>query len=63
MGRDVMDPNPQQVIDKLRKDNAELKRLFKLSQQQKRKFRKLVTEMRRGLIVSWKALQGDKSLF
>ena len=58
-----MDPNPQQVIDKLRKDNAELKRLFKLSQQQKRKFRKLVTEMRRGLIVSWKALQGDKSLF
>ncbi len=58
-----MEPNPQQVIDKLRKDNAELKRLFKLSQQQKRKFRKLVTEMRRGLIVSWKALQGDKSLF
>ena len=58
-----MEPNPQQVIDKLRKENAELKRLFKLSQQQKRKFRKLVTEMRRGLIVSWKALQGDKSLF
>ncbi len=58
-----MEPNPQQEIDKLRKDNAELKRLFKLSQQQKRKFRKLVTEMRRGLIVSWKALQGDKSLF
>ena len=58
-----MEPSPQQVIDKLRKDNAELKRLFKLSQQQKRKFRKLVTEMRRGLIVSWKALQGDKSLF
>lgn len=58
-----MEPNPQQVIDKLRKDNEELKRLFKLSQQQKRKFKKLVTEMRRGLIVSWKALQGDKSLF
>ncbi len=58
-----MEPNPQQVIDKLRKDNAELKRLFKLSQQQKRKFKKLATEMRRGLIVSWKALQGDKSLF
>ena len=55
--------NPQQEIDKLRKENAELKRLFKLSQQQKRKFKKLATEMRRGLIVSWKALQGDKSLF
>jgi len=59
----VIEPNPQQVIDKLRKDNAELKRLFKLSQQQKRKFKKLATEMRRGLIVSWKSLQGDKSLF
>ena len=59
----MIEPNPQQVIDKLRKDNAELKRLFKLSQQQKRKFKKLVTEIRRGVIVSWKALQGDKSLF
>lgn len=59
----MIEPNPQQVIDKLRKDNEELKRLFKLSQQQKRKFKKLATEMRRGLIVSWKALQGDKSLF
>ena len=59
-------PSPFQEIERLKKEVERLERKIKkmqcvadLRRKQKRSQRKQISEMRRGLIVSWKALNGE----
>lgn len=56
----MSDPNPQIEIERLKKKIKKMECLADLRRKQKRELKKQIAEMRRGLIVSWKALNGEK---
>jgi len=52
--------SPQEEIERLKKIIKKKDCLLDLRRKQKRGLLKQIAEMRRGLIVSWKALNGEK---
>ena len=55
-----MDANPLEEIKRLQQKIKKLECIAELRRKQKRGLLRQIAEMRRGLIVSWKALNGEK---
>lgn len=52
--------SPQEEIERLKRKIKKLECVAELRRKQKRGLLKQIAEMRRGLIVSWKALNSEK---